>query len=182
MNMTTKKIARLAILLALAIASQFMKNLSVYITGPIINAILILATLSCGLGGGVILSVITPLTSWLITGSPVMSAMPAIIPCVMLGNFVICLFVYLFTKNKENKVQLILGEIVGSAAKAVCMYLTIAVGVIQIFGPSSGLPDKALVVAKTTFSITQLITALIGSVLAYLIWIPLKKAIKNNKW
>lgn len=178
--MNTKKIARLAILLALAIASQFLKNLSVYITGPIINAILIIATLSCGIGGGAILSVITPLTSWLITGSPIMTAMPVIIPCIMLGNFVLCLVVYLFVKKNDDTIRLAIGEIVGSVVKAACMYLTIAVGVLQIFGPSSGLPEKALVIAKSTFSVTQLITALLGSLLAFLIWIPLKKAINNK--
>ena len=45
MKMKTRQITVTAIMLAICIASQFFKNLSVYITGPIINAALILTVL-----------------------------------------------------------------------------------------------------------------------------------------
>ena len=86
MKITTKQITTTAVLLAICIVSQFFKNTSVYITGPIINACLIIAALGAGMACGIILSVITPVTSFLITGSPIMSAIPAIIPCVMIGK------------------------------------------------------------------------------------------------
>ena len=88
MKITTKQITTTAVLLAICIVSQFFKNTSVYITGPIINACLIIAALGAGMACGIILSVITPVTSFLITGSPIMSAIPAIIPCVMIGNII----------------------------------------------------------------------------------------------
>ena len=47
MSKSVKILCRTAVLLALCIASQFLKNLSVYLTGSIINAILVIATLSC---------------------------------------------------------------------------------------------------------------------------------------
>lgn len=47
--MKTRQITVTAIMLAICIASQFFKNLSVYITGPIINAALILTVLYAGL-------------------------------------------------------------------------------------------------------------------------------------
>ena len=171
-------ITRTAILLALCIASQFFKNLSVYITGPIINCILIIAVLSCGIVSGIIISVITPITSFIITGSPIMAAMPLIMPCVMLGNIVICLGVYLFCRKEAADKNQILGMLVGTIAKAAVMGLTISVGVIGIFGPSCGLPEAALNVARTTFSLTQLITAAIGSVLAFLVWKMIDKVVK----
>ena len=86
--MKTKHLTLTALLLALCIASQFLKNTSVYLTGSVINCILILAAVFCGLWSAVTLSLITPLTSWLITGSPLMSAIPLIIPCVMIGNII----------------------------------------------------------------------------------------------
>ena len=49
MKMKTRQITVTAIMLAICIASQFFKNLSVYITGPIINAALILTVLYAGL-------------------------------------------------------------------------------------------------------------------------------------
>lgn len=71
MKMKTRQITVTAIMLAICIASQFFKNLSVYITGPIINAALILTVLYAGLACGIILSIITPVTAFFITGSPV---------------------------------------------------------------------------------------------------------------
>ena len=41
MKIKTKQITVTAIMLAICLVSQFFKNLSVYITGPIINAALI---------------------------------------------------------------------------------------------------------------------------------------------
>lgn len=56
MKMKTRQITVTAIMLAICIASQFFKNLSVYITGPVINAALILTVLYAGLACGIILS------------------------------------------------------------------------------------------------------------------------------
>ena len=85
MKITTKQITTTAVLLAICIVSQFFKNTSVYITGPVINACLILAVLSVGIPCGIILSVITPVTSFFITGSPIIGAIPAIMPCIPSG-------------------------------------------------------------------------------------------------
>lgn len=98
MKLNVKILLRTALLLALCIASQFLKNASVYITGSIVNTILIIATLSCGFWSASAISVIAPLTSWLITGSPIMSAYPVIVPCVMLGNIILVAFVWLFAR------------------------------------------------------------------------------------
>ena len=59
MKLTTKQIAMTAVMLAVCIVSQFFKNTSVFITGPIINAALVIVTVYCGLACGIILSVIT---------------------------------------------------------------------------------------------------------------------------
>ena len=99
MKITTKQITTTAVLLAICIVSQFFKNTSVYITGPVINACLILAVLSVGIPCGIILSVITPVTSFFITGSPIIGAIPAIMPCIMAGNALLVLGVGLVTKK-----------------------------------------------------------------------------------
>lgn len=64
MKIKTKQITVTAIMLAICLVSQFFKNLSVYITGPIINAALILTVLYAGMACGIILSIITPVTSF----------------------------------------------------------------------------------------------------------------------
>lgn len=257
MKLNIRILCRTALLLALCIASQFLKNTSVYITGSIINAILIITVLSCGLLSGVILSVLTPLTSWLITGSPLMSAIPLLMPSIMLGNIILVVFVWLFARwlqkrtpksqrIKTNEAQFRLVLLVGLVAAVlwagICVSFlaslanTLQIGlstslILTILGCSVGVflffgllwvlccrfPKVWLLVAggvlgsvvkagvmwsiivkillpahfsslgkavpapvALQFSIAQLITALIGSVLAVLIWMPLSKAIKQS--
>ena len=76
MKITTKQLVQTALLLAICIASQYFKNLSVYITGPIVNLTIILAVLSVGLWSGLLLSIIAPVTAFFFTGSPIMAAIP----------------------------------------------------------------------------------------------------------
>ena len=95
----TKEIVITAALLAVCIISQFFKNLSVFITGPVINACLIIAVLSAGLASGIILSIITPVTAYIIAASPVMMAVPGIIPLIMAGNAVLVLATYFLLKK-----------------------------------------------------------------------------------
>ena len=176
MSKNVKILCRTAVLLALCIASQFMKNVSTYITGSIVNAILVVATLSCGFGSGAVISIIAPITSWLITGSPIISAMPTVMVCIMGGNLVLVAFAWL-VKNKKQKWLLPAGLAVGSVVKAGFMWLTIVQLVLPLLGPGSGLPEKALLMARTTFSVTQLICGLIGSALAYAVWMLIGKHI-----
>ena len=177
-QITTKQITTTAVLLAICIVSQFFKNTSVYITGPIINACLIIAALGAGMACGIILSVITPVTSFLITGSPIMSAIPAIIPCVMIGNIILVVAVSLIAKKIKGNAGLIAGMAAGSIVKALFMGVVIALVLIPSLLPEAMVPKMA--VFQTTFSVTQLITAVIGSVLAFVIWIPLKKVIAEQ--
>lgn len=253
-----RTLTRTALLLALCIASQFLKNTSVYITGAIINAILIISVLSSGLFSGVLISIITPLTSWWITGSPLISAIPLLLPCIMLGNLIIVCAVWCFSQwlgkrapaaeritMNDSRFRLVLtvclvaavlwagasiaflstlssvlqlgktspliwmslissggiflfcvllwvlccrfpktwlliaGCVVGSVIKAAVMWLLIVKAVLPAFFPASGLPEAAMGAASVQFSITQLVTALLGSVLAVLLWAPLGKYLKK---
>lgn len=102
MKIKTKQITVTAIMLAICLVSQFFKNLSVYITGPIINAALILTVLYAGMACGIILSIITPVTSFFITGSPVMAAIPAMFPCIIIGNIILVVCVGLLRKKMRQ--------------------------------------------------------------------------------
>lgn len=185
MKITTKQLVQTALLLAICIASQYFKNLSVYITGPIVNLTIILAALSVGLWSGLLLSIIAPVTAFFFTGSPIMSAIPLMFPAVMAGNAVLAVTVWYFQKKTSFKWRLPAGLIAGSVLKAVFMGIVIVLIILPIFGDNiaSKLPKPealpmVLATAKVTFSVTQLTTALIGSILAYLIWMPLKKYLK----
>ena len=178
MKITAKQITTTAILLAICIVSQFFKNLSVYITGPIINACLILAVLSVGMVCAIILAVITPVTAFFISGSPIMAAIPAIIPCVMIGNAILVLGVGLIMKKVKGNGGLIAGMAAGSVLKALFMGVFISLILIPNLIPEAMVPKMG--VFQMTFSLTQLITAVIGSVYAFIIWIPLKKVMADG--
>ncbi len=178
MKITTKQITITALMLAICIISQFFKNTSVFITGPIVNACLIIAGLGAGMYAGIILSVITPLTAFWITGSPIMSAIPAIIPCVMVGNIIIVVCSCLFYQKMKNQAGLPVGLVVGSAAKALFMGVVISLILIPTMLPEKLLPKMS--VFQMTFSVYQLITALIGSLLTWLIWLRLEKVVKRE--
>jgi len=178
MKITTKQLTQTALLLAICIVSQFFKNTSIFITGPIINAALILEVLSVGLAGGIILCVITPITSFFITGSPIMAAIPAILPAVMIGNIILVLCIWFFCKHFKFNFKLYAGMAAGAIFKALFMGIVIAEILLPIFG--GHFPPKQLVLIKFTFSFAQLITACIGSIYASILWIPLKKVLKED--
>ena len=175
MNDKTKKITTAAALLAICIVSQFFKNFSVYITGPIINACLILAVVYCGLFWSVIIAILTPVTAFLITGAPVMKAVPAIMPLVMAGNIVLVVVFWLFMKKSKTIVKFIAGGVIASVAKGAFMALTISYGVLAVVTLPEPMQAK-LPVLRMTYSVTQLFTALIGVVYSFVIWAALKKA------
>lgn len=172
MKISTKKLAITALMLALCIVSQFFKNLSVYITGPIINLILLVALLYAGRGCAFILSVITPVTAFMITGSPIMAALPIVMVAVMAGN---AIYVWGFDIAQKLWKKMVVSVLVASALKAALMGVSISVVILPLLGPGSGLPEKAIKVAQTTFSVTQLIAALIGGAVLCLIWPLIKK-------
>lgn len=190
MKISTKSIVQTALLLAICIASQFMKNLSVYITGPIINLTFVIAVLFVGVTGGLILAVITPITAFWIAPSPIMMGIPFIIPCIMIGNVLLVLSVWLF-KDKILKeklkinLRLILGMITGAITKSIFMGVSIVLILLPMYSSNIKVPAKKLDIlmgtAKITFSVTQLITASIGCALAYVIWLRMKGIVMEEE-
>lgn len=179
----SKKIAITAILLAICIASQFFKSLSVYITGPIVNLCLILAMMTAGLMWGIILAVITPVTAFFIAASPVMTAVPGIIPLIMLGNAVLVLAAFFLFKPSISdgkpliSVRSVVTAVLSSVAKGCVMGLTIGLWLLPTFIPEASPLREKLPVFQTMFSVTQFITALIGFIYFFIVWKPLKKIV-----
>lgn len=187
MKITTKQLTTTALLLAICIISQYFKNFSVYITGPIVNTTIILATLASGIYSGILLSVVAPITAFFFTGSPIMAGIPLMFPVIMLGNIILVVFTYYFENKIHFKYHLETGLIIGSFVKGIFMGVVIVMIIFPLFGeniaphlPKPEMLPKVLATAKVTFSVTQVTTALIASVLSSIIWIPLKKVIKNE--
>lgn len=187
MKLTTKQLVQTALLLAICIASQYFKNLSVYITGPIVNTTIIIAVLAVGLWSGLLISIVAPVTAFFFTGSPIMAAIPLMFFVVMAGNAILAFAVWYFQNKTSFAWRLPAGLITGSVLKALFMGIVVVCIILPLFGnnvadklPKPEMLPKVLATAKTTFSVTQLTTSLIGSALAYVIWLPLKKYLKSE--
>ncbi len=182
MKITTKQLVQTALLLALCIVSQFFKGggmlFTIFVTGAIINACIIIAGLSCGLLCAVILSVITPITAFFIAPSPVTSAIPMILPCIMIGNALLAVCVMFILKKMQSPFGLPVGMFVGSIIKATFMGISISMFLIPCFLPQKLLPK--MTTFQISFSLVQLAAAAMGCIYAYIIWIALKKHLKNN--
>lgn len=95
----------------------------------------------------------------------------------MLGNSILCILVHLLNKTIKKPFGLPAGLVAGVLAKA--LFMTIVISNCLLVYMAGNLPEKAVNVAKGTFSLTQLITGAIGAVLAYVIYIPVSKIFKN---
>ena len=81
MKMKTRTITVTAIMVALCVVVQLFKNPgTIPVTGGLINMIIIIDTLYCGLVSGIIISIAAPVTSFIITQSPMIAAVPMILP------------------------------------------------------------------------------------------------------
>ena len=169
MKMKTKTITVTAIMIALCVVVQLLKTPGTLpITGGLINLILI---------SGVIVSVVAPVTSFIITQSAIISTVPMILPFIMLGNIVIVLFAW-FVRGKKLELNLLpLSLVSGSFAKWAVMNLLIVKWVIPTFG--SHLSPKMTRIAGVTYSTTQLYAALLGTAAACIIWPVVRIAVKR---
>jgi len=141
-----------AVLLALTLAVQ-MVGLPQPLTGPAVNAMLILSTAFVGPTGGIIIGALTPFVAFMrgILAAP----LAPMIPFIMIGNGVLVFIFWLFRRFISNKLFASIGGIiVGAVAKY--LILSSAVNFIVVV-------PKAVAHAM---QLPQLITALIGGAIA----------------
>ena len=168
-KISTKQITTTALLLALCIVFQSMKGLSIYLTGSAVNCILVIATLYCGLFSGTCIAILTPVVAYFMGATPIMNMIPLMMLVIMVGNELIVLCVWIFHKKRME-----VGMLLGCVTKALFLWLAVWFAVLPIFGTK--LPEPMVMTVKTTFSITQFVTACIGSVIA---WVIYKKGLKK---
>ncbi len=151
MRLDLQTIARTAVIAALARAFQAL-NLRQPITGPGINAILYVASIYIGPVSGLMVGLLTP---WVALLTGIMRLAPAV-PVVMAGNAVLALVSgYVARFNRY----------LGMGLGAVCKYAAMTLGIKYLIARGTHIP--APVYASLT--ITQLITAITGAILASVI-------------
>jgi hypothetical protein len=148
---TTRFLTRTAVLLAIVLAIQLLR-LPQPVTGPLVNAILLLAGALVGMGSGVMIGMLTPFVAFLVGILPPVLG-PAI-PAIIAGNTVLVVVFSLFHKLVAGRSGPYLGIIVGAGLK----YLVMAGAVKYLLALPPG--------AATALQIPQLLTALAGGILA----------------
>ncbi|OPJ59345.1 ECF transporter S component [Clostridium oryzae] len=160
-----KNLARTALLLALAIIIQFLgRNLPAinqFMVGPLINAILLITTFVCGTIWGISIGILTPILAWAVGQLP--SPMAPFIPFIIIGNII---FVLAFGLLKSKSYGKYLGILIGSILKFAFLSLS-ARKLVALF--KLAIPSKVANKLIIMMGIPQLITALIGGILALVV-------------
>lgn len=165
-------ITRTAIFIALTIVFQAL-TLSLgnqYVTGSVVNMMLILSVMTCGLPTGLTVGAVTPILPTLMGFGPVWP----LVPFIILGNMVL-ITIWHFIGNIKIPVEnasYIIALIAGAGVKFGILY----VGIVMIAAPLIlGVPEGHPV--TILFSFPQIVTASLGGAAAIILLPALKRAI-----
>lgn len=145
------------------------------ITGSVVNMILIISVMTCGVATGLTVAVIAPVMSKLLGIGPLWS----LIPVIAVGNAVLILLWHIIgnRKTKNKYIAYVPALIIAAGVKALVLH----VGVVRIAIPLFlNLSEQQASVISNMYSLSQFVTALTGGVCAAIILSTLKKAIKRD--
>lgn len=171
----TETAAMLAVLVAL---QALTKPLGQLVTGSCVNAVLAISVLLGGPVCGVTVALISPVLAFLLGIAPQILTVPAI----MAGNTVYVLLLHLIAgKGSKSIGRQIIAWLGAAAIKFVTLYAIVVwllCGVMaQSLLSSGAMKEPMLQALPATFSWPQLVTALIGGAVAFLIVPILRKAL-----
>ena len=175
-------ITRTAVSIALLVVMQMITAPlgNQFVTGSIVNLLLICPAMLFGLASGMTVAAVSPITAKLLGIGPLWG----IIPFLVLGNIALQLVWYVIGNhlNKRDDRREIVYRIITIASAAIVKFLVLYLGVARLAVPVFlRLPERQAAVITTMFSIPQLITATIGGILAAALLPTLRKAILYRK-
>ena len=169
-------ITRTALLIAITVILQALTVPlgNQILTGSIVNLMLILSVMTCGLPAGITVGMITPMMPTLLGFGPVWP----IVPFIAAGNISLVTLWHIIGNRKipiENAAY-----VIALIAAAGAKYLVLFYGITYLAIPVLlKLPEPQASVVSALFSYPQLITASLGGMCAIILLPTLKKAIKN---
>lgn len=176
MNKSVKWITRTAAALALLVAVQAVtKAGGQLLTGSCVNLLLAVCAGVLGLGSAAVVAVVSPFLAFLlgIAQSPIL-----VVPGIALGNLVYVAVIAALAgllREKMPKTHMVPAVIAAALLKFAALYLV----VVKLIVPSLGVPAEKAAALSKTFSYPQLLTALIGGVVAALVVPLLRRAVKQ---
>ena len=176
---STLWVAQTGIFLALLVALQWAtSSMSTFVTGSIVNLILVLSVMLCGLWSGVTVAALSPVFA-VVFGIMVRWELA---PFVMIGNvaFVAIWFFIGNLKTKEQTYLHVLKDMTALILAAVVKFMILWLGIVHFVAPVIlELPAAAPVYFN--FSWPQLVTALIGGSVALNLLPVMKKTFRQTK-
>jgi len=167
-GMLTRTAVLLAVVVVVQMVGRSLPN-SNFIVGPLVNMCLLIATMTAGVGGGIAIAILSPFTSLLNNNAPIAAALLPFAPVIAAANVIFILtFYFLYNKNKY------VGVICASLLKFGFLYLLIRVFLNMFDFPK--FTEKLIAL----FSWPQLLTALIGGLVALPIIKAVVKAARHN--
>ena len=176
-------ITRSAVLIAMIVAVQAatialaaIPMLRQYVTGSVINLILIVSVMAVSLPTGLIVGIVSPIFASLLGVVP--GWQWPLVPFIALGNVVLVAAWHLI--GKRSIVNKYVTRCITIGVSAVIKFSVLYIGVVQLMLHVLELQQPQINALSTAFSITQIFTAIIGGVLATLVLPVLSKAIKPD--
>ena len=170
-------ITQTAVLIAALIAVQFVtKSLGTWVTGSLVNFILILSTMIVGISGGLMVAFLSPFFAFFFgIGIPIIQ----LVPCIAVGNIALVLTYGLLMKHLPDQIHSIVKWIISIPSAAIIKFFVLYILVVKLaLSLIPNLPQQKVAVLSTTFGVPQLFTALIGGALAFIIVPLVKKSMK----
>ena len=171
-------ITRTAILIALLVVLQAatVPLGNNFITGSIVNAMLIISVMTSGIATGITVAAVSPVLPTLLGFGPVWP----LVPFIAAGNIVLVLLWHLIGNLKMRNKYIAYG--IALPVAAVAKFIVLYLGVVKVaVALILQLPEKQATMISYLFSYPQLITAVIGGACAIIILPPLKKAIMKDR-
>lgn len=166
-KITARAIAFTALGAAMVVVAQYFgqyipeKLVKQLVTGTLVNCVLLVFTLRIGVLSGASIGVISAVLAGLLGISQ-----PFLTPLVAGGNALLCLLMWLLHARLTYFPALLF------AAAAKCAFLWVSVSLLL---QKLNKPPKMVSMLTTMFSWPQMITALCGGVIAWLLWRKLPK-------
>lgn len=144
------------------------------LTGSLVNMLLIVSVMTCGLLTGISVAVVSPAVAKLIGIGPLWS----LIPFIIAGNAVLVLCWHLIGNGKRPR----LAAAAAVVAAALAKFLVLYIGVVKVAIPLLlDLPAPQAAAVGGMFSIPQLITAATGGALAAVLIPRIKRAAAGQR-
>lgn len=179
MSKKIRWITETAVMLALLVTLQALtKPMGQLVTGSCVNAVLAISVLLGGMGCGVTIAFVSPVLAFLLGIAPQILTVPAI----MAGNTVYVVLLRLLSDpSGKHTAKQIFAWLVAAAAKFATLYAIVVGLICGVMSESllaSGVMKAPMLQAlPATFSWPQLVTALIGGAIAFLVVPVLRKAL-----